>query len=74
MSLVRALSNYIPREDKYHILSIPSEPQPEPEPSTFSQFAKVDEGFLAWSFKIYDARAEEIAHINRAFRGFGREV
>ncbi|KAF8078084.1 Scramblase-domain-containing protein [Lyophyllum atratum] len=62
------------RESERRILSTTSEPQPEPAPSTFSQFAKVDMGFLAWHFRLLDARGEEIAHISRAFRGFGREI
>ncbi|KAK1224462.1 hypothetical protein PQX77_012636 [Marasmius sp. AFHP31] len=56
------------------ILSTVDEPQPEPELSVFSQFAKVDGGFLAWSFSLRDARDEEIAFISREFRGFGREI
>jgi hypothetical protein len=56
------------------ILSTTSEPQPQPEPETFSQFAKVDSGFLAWHFQILDDRGEELAYLSRAFRGFGREV
>lgn len=31
-------------------------------------------GFLAWHFNIVDARGETVATVNRAFRGFGREV
>lgn len=52
--------------------------QPEPEPDTsnnaFTQFAHVDGGFWAWNFALRDARGEEIASVNRAFRGFGLEV
>ncbi|KAJ8093271.1 hypothetical protein PM082_020757 [Marasmius tenuissimus] len=62
------------RESPRRILSTVDEPQPEPEPSVFSQFAKVDGGFLAWSFSLRDARGEEVAFISREFRGFGREV
>lgn len=51
-----------------------SEPQPEPEPSIFTQYATVDSGFLAWHFRLLDGRGEDIAYISRAFRGFGREV
>ncbi|GLB35083.1 putative phospholipid scramblase family protein [Lyophyllum shimeji] len=62
------------REGQRRILSTTSEPQPEPEPHTFSQFARVDMSFLAWHFRLLDARGEEIAYISRAFRGFGREI
>ncbi|RDB20951.1 hypothetical protein Hypma_011469 [Hypsizygus marmoreus] len=62
------------RESPKRITSTASEPQPEPEPSIFTQFAKVDSGFLAWHFYLLDGRGEEIAYINRAFRGFGREI
>ena len=56
------------------ILSKISEPQPEPESDRFSQFAKIDEGFWAWHFTVRGSRGEELASINRAFRGFGREI
>ncbi len=56
------------------ILSKVSEPQPEPEPDRFSQFAKIDEGFWAWHFTLRGSRGEELASIRRAFRGFGREI
>ena len=56
------------------ILSTISERQPEPELCTFSQFAKVDMGFLAWHFQLLGDQEEEVAFIARAFRGFGREV
>ncbi|KAF9262167.1 Scramblase-domain-containing protein [Marasmius fiardii PR-910] len=62
------------RETSKRILSVVNEPQPEPQPSVFSQFAKVDAPFLAWSFSLRDARDEEIAFIGREFRGFGREI
>ncbi|KAI0302063.1 Scramblase-domain-containing protein, partial [Russula brevipes] len=58
------------------VLSKASEPQPEPEPEPdhFEQFAKIDEGFWAWHFTLRGSRGEELASINRAWRGFGREV
>lgn len=56
------------------IQSIASEPQPEPEPDHFAQFAKIDEGFWAWHFTLRGAHGEELASISRAFRGFGREI
>jgi hypothetical protein len=62
------------RDTSRRILSRASDIQPEPEPDSFSQFARIDEGFLAWHFKIFDRRNEEIVAVNRAFRGFGREV
>ncbi|KAL0947421.1 hypothetical protein HGRIS_013533 [Hohenbuehelia grisea] len=62
------------RQSHHRILSTTSEAQPEPEPSVFNQVAKVDEGILAWNFRLNDARSEEIAHVQRAFRGFGREI
>jgi len=54
--------------------SDPQGPQPDPNPSTFTQFARVDSPFLAWHFRITDGQGQEVAYINRAFRGFGREV
>ncbi|TFK42716.1 Scramblase-domain-containing protein [Crucibulum laeve] len=62
------------RQSTQRVLSLASEPQPEPLPDTYTQFAKVDSGFLAWDFRLHDARGEEIAFISRAFRGFGREI
>ncbi|THV07931.1 Scramblase-domain-containing protein [Dendrothele bispora CBS 962.96] len=66
------------RQDTHRILSLASEPQPEPEPKvdthTFSQIARVDQGFLAWDFSLQDAHAREIAFISRSFRGIGREI
>ncbi len=56
------------------ILSKISQPQPEPESDRFAQFAKIDGGFWAWHFTLRDSRGEELASINRAFRGFGREI
>jgi len=51
---------------------------PQPELSTqevhFNQFAGIDEGLLAWYFVLRDAQGEGIATIDRAFRGFGREL
>lgn len=62
------------RDAQHHILSMASEPQPEPEPKAFTQFARIDEGLFAWHFRILDGRKEEIASVKRAFRGFGREL
>ncbi len=64
------------RQETRRILSLASETQPEPEPESdvFHQFTKIDAGFWAWHFTLNDARGEEIASVNRAFRGFGREV
>ncbi|KAF4604151.1 hypothetical protein EYR40_001334 [Pleurotus pulmonarius] len=62
------------RQSHHRILSTASEPQPEPSPAVFNQSFQVDEGFLAWNFKLLDGRAEQVAHIQRAFRGFGREL
>ncbi|EPQ58376.1 Scramblase-domain-containing protein [Gloeophyllum trabeum ATCC 11539] len=64
------------RESTRPILSTVSEPQPEPSETeeTFTQLAKIDEGFWAWNFSLRDHRDEEFASIRRAFRGFGREI
>ncbi|KXN90546.1 hypothetical protein AN958_04218 [Leucoagaricus sp. SymC.cos] len=62
------------RESPRRILSIASEPQPEPKPAFFSQVAQVDSPFLAWDFRLLDGRGQDIAFISRAFRGFGREI
>lgn len=56
------------------ILSLVSDPQPEPETDSYHQVARIDEPFLAWEFSLRDARGKEIANVSRAFRGFGREV
>ncbi|KAI0818518.1 Scramblase-domain-containing protein [Irpex lacteus] len=64
------------RDTPHRILSLASENQPEPVPeeTSFSQFASIDEGLLAWTFKFRDARGEEIASVDRNFRGIGREI
>ncbi|EGN96056.1 hypothetical protein SERLA73DRAFT_185568 [Serpula lacrymans var. lacrymans S7.3] len=62
------------RDIPRRILSTVSEVQPEPEPNSFTQFARVDEGLWAWHFNILDARGAPIATVNRTFRGFGREI
>ena len=62
------------RQTPHRILSTVDEPQPEPEPDTFQQFAEIDGGILAWHFTLRDAQGLPIASVNRAFRGFGREV
>jgi hypothetical protein len=36
--------------------------------------AKVDAGFFAWHFRLLDENGNQIASIDRAFRGIGREV
>ncbi|KAI0636816.1 Scramblase-domain-containing protein [Trametes polyzona] len=62
------------RDTPHRILSTLNEPQPEPEPELFRQFAKIDGGILAWHFTLMDAQGDPIASVNRAFRGFGREL
>ncbi|KAF8636485.1 hypothetical protein AX17_003300 [Amanita inopinata Kibby_2008] len=62
------------RDSPRRVLSLAHEPQPEPEPLTYMQFAKIDAGFLAWDFPLHDNAGREIASISRAFRGFGREI
>jgi hypothetical protein len=64
------------RENSKRILSLASDPQPEPEidANTFNQVAKIDAPFLAWYFSIQDAAQQEMAFIDRKFRGFGREI
>ncbi|CCL99341.1 uncharacterized protein FIBRA_01359 [Fibroporia radiculosa] len=62
------------RKDSRRILTLATDPQPEPETELFHQFARVDEGFLAWRFVLRDARGEAMASISRMFRGFGREL
>nr|VWO98841.1 D-xylose-proton symporter [Ganoderma boninense] len=62
------------RSSPHRILSKADEPQPEPEPDLFHQFAVIDGGFLAWDFALKDAQGLSIASVNRAFRGFGREI
>ncbi|GBE82046.1 Phospholipid scramblase family protein [Sparassis crispa] len=53
------------RDEKRRILS---------KDDLFKQVARVDEGFWAWDFTIQDSRGEEMATVNRRFRGFGREL
>lgn len=62
------------RQGPKRILSLMSGPQPEPDPESYHQVAKIDEPFLAWDFTLRDARGKELASVSRAFRGFGREV
>ncbi|KAJ3564277.1 hypothetical protein NP233_g8401 [Leucocoprinus birnbaumii] len=62
------------RERSREILSLASEPQPEPEPAVFTQVAQVDAPFLAWDFRLLDGRKQDTAFISRSFRGFGREI
>ncbi|KAF8969932.1 Scramblase-domain-containing protein [Flammula alnicola] len=42
--------------------------------SVYYQIGKVDSGFLAWNFRVSDQHGNEIASVDRAFRGIGREV
>ncbi|KAI6043140.1 Scramblase-domain-containing protein, partial [Pisolithus marmoratus] len=48
--------------------------EPEYPRVQFKQFARIDEGLLAWNFLVKNADGEGIATIQRAFRGFGREA
>ncbi len=67
---------FLRQSSSHRILSVVNEPQPEPEPESelFHQFARIDSGILAWHFALRDAEGQTIANVNRAFRGFGREV
>jgi len=56
------------------IISLVSDPQPEPGPELYHQMARIDEPFLAWDFVLRGAQGKELASVSRAFRGFGREV
>lgn len=62
------------RQGPKRILSLVSDPQPEPETGSYHQIAKIDEPFLAWDFSLRDARGKEMASVSRAFVGLGREV
>jgi len=62
------------RQGSKRILSLVSDPQPEPETESYRQIAGIDAGFLAWDFTLRDAHGKEMASVSRAFRGFGREV
>ncbi|KAF9068644.1 Scramblase-domain-containing protein, partial [Rhodocollybia butyracea] len=61
----------IPFSPSKRILSLASDPQPEPEldANTFNQVGKVDAPFLAWDFSIQDAATQDMAFISRNFRG-----
>ncbi|KAF9648072.1 Scramblase-domain-containing protein [Thelephora ganbajun] len=62
------------RRGPKRILSLVSDPQPEPEAELYHQMAKIDERFLAWDFTLRDSHGKELASVSRAFRGFGREI
>jgi len=62
------------RQEPRRILSLASDPQPEPDLESFHQFSRIDEGLWAWHFTLRDGSGGEIASVNRAFRGFGREI
>ncbi|GJE95179.1 Scramblase-domain-containing protein [Phanerochaete sordida] len=66
------------QETPRRILSVVSDTeQPEPDAVDdvqYKQIARIDEGFLAWHFRLRDAGGNELAAVNRAFRGFGREI
>ena len=54
-----------------------ADPEPvrkESEEAAYYQIAKVDSPFLSWDFRVVDEHENEMARIERAFRGFGREV
>lgn len=40
----------------------------------FTQFARIDEGLFSWHFTLRDRRGDEIASVERGFRGWGREL
>ncbi|KJA18559.1 hypothetical protein HYPSUDRAFT_1099250 [Hypholoma sublateritium FD-334 SS-4] len=50
------------------------EQQNEQQHRQYYQIAKVDSGFLAWDFCALNERGVEIARVERAFRGIGREA
>ncbi|EMD38330.1 hypothetical protein CERSUDRAFT_113485 [Gelatoporia subvermispora B] len=62
------------REGHRRVLSTAADAQPEPGLELYEQLAVVDEGFLAWHFTLRGAEGEELASVNRTFRGFGREL
>ncbi|KIO13185.1 hypothetical protein M404DRAFT_122509 [Pisolithus tinctorius Marx 270] len=47
--------------------------EPESPGEQFNQFARIDEGLLAWNFVVRNSDGDGMATIQRAFRGFGRE-
>ncbi|KAI0082766.1 Scramblase-domain-containing protein [Panus rudis PR-1116 ss-1] len=67
---------FLRKQETQRILSLASDPQPEPEieGETFYQFAEIDEGLWAWDFSLKDGRGEEIASVNRSWGGLGREI
>jgi hypothetical protein len=48
--------------------------QPEGQPSSFAQFAYVNEPFLSWDFSLMSADNQLIGSVNRNFVGFAREI
>jgi hypothetical protein len=72
--LWRRRYNLFIRQGPKRILSLVSDPQPEPETESYHQIARIDEPFLAWYFTLRDGNGKEMASVSRAFRGFGREV
>lgn len=62
------------QEKTNRVLSLASDPQPEPPLTTFQQIARVDSGLLAWRFPILDQEEKVMAVIDRKWGGIGREV
>lgn len=40
----------------------------------FTQFSRIDEGLFSWHFRLNDRYGQEIASVERGFRGWGREL
>jgi hypothetical protein len=51
-----------------------SQHNPLDQDISFEQFANVDSPILAWHFLLHGRDGAALASIDRAFRGFGREV
>jgi hypothetical protein len=56
------------------LLADPEPSRNRSEDATYYQIAKVDSPFLSWGFCVVDEHENEMAKIERAFRGIGREV
>lgn len=62
------------RDKPRRVLSLVDDPQPEPDLDQYTQFGRIDEGLWAWNFAFRDEQGDQLASVNRQFRGFGREV
>jgi hypothetical protein len=63
------LTHHIRKEGNEH-----SAKETETSDHHFTQFARIDEGLFSWNFTLRDRNGQEIASVERGFRGWGREA